>query len=102
MQNLRPALYLAVQQIPQGRVTSYGAIARLAGHPKGARWAGRVLSQLPEDTQLPWHRVVNSQGRISLPGDRGSQQQRRLEAEGIIFRNDKIDLALFGWHLPAP
>jgi len=97
MQDLKPALYLAIHKVPKGRVSTYGAIARLAGHPNGARWAGRVLSQLPEDSALPWYRIINSQGKISLPGTRGATQRELLEREGVTFENDKINLRRFGW-----
>ena len=53
-------------QIPKGKVASYGQVAKFAGLPKHARLVGRVLGQLPEDHNIPWYRVVNSQGRISL------------------------------------
>ncbi len=99
MQQLKPALYLAVSQVPEGRVCTYGAIARLAGHPNGARWAGRVLSQLPADSTLPWHRVVNSQGKISLTGERGDCQRELLTDEGVTFVNQRINLRQFGWNL---
>ncbi|BFM06400.1 MGMT family protein [Halioxenophilus aromaticivorans] len=96
------ALYLAISQVPSGRVCTYGAIARLAGLPNRARWVGRILSRLPQDSTLPWHRIINSQGRISLPGERGSFQRQRLEQEGITFRNDRVNLRQFGWNLHPP
>lgn len=99
MHQLKPALYLAVSQVPSGRVCTYGAIARLAGHPNGARWAGRVLSQLPQDSNLPWHRIVNSQGKISLPGPRGDYQRELLSNEGVTFVNQRINLRHYGWNL---
>lgn len=97
MHKNRDALYLAIKQIPRGRVTTYGTIARLAGHPNGARWVGQVLSKLPKDTTLPWQRVINGQGRISMGGSRGDYQKELLESEGIAFINDKINLRQFGW-----
>jgi methylated-DNA-protein-cysteine methyltransferase-like protein len=59
--------YAVIQAIPEGRLCSYGDIARLAGLPGQARRVGRVLSQLPKDSHLPWFRVVNSRGKISFP-----------------------------------
>lgn len=97
MEDPRSALYLAISQIPEGRVTNYGTLARLAGAPNGARWAGRVLSQLPKDSTLPWHRVVNSQGRISLPGARGAKQVQLLKLEGVTVCQNRIDMKTFGW-----
>ncbi len=96
----RERVWRIVHGIPRGKVTSYGAIAKLAGLPRGARLIGRILGQLPEGGSLPWHRVVNSRGEISFPA--GSTQHReqreRLLLEGIAFRNDKIDLKIFGWN----
>ena len=56
-----------VARIPSGRVATYGQVAELAGLPGRARLVGHTLSRLPADTGLPWHRVVNSQGRLSFP-----------------------------------
>ncbi|UTF60029.1 MGMT family protein [Gilvimarinus sp. DA14] len=78
------ALYTALAHVPEGQVVTYGQLARLAGRPGAARWAGRLLRELPTDSTLPWHRVVNAAGRISLPLDSGGQRQLdRLAAEGI-------------------
>ena|SRR5690554_542829 len=65
----REAVWQALAAIPPGKVTSYGQLARMAGLGRGARLVGRWLGQLPEDTRLPWHRVLNSQGQLSLPAD---------------------------------
>jgi methylated-DNA-protein-cysteine methyltransferase-like protein len=95
----REALLFALGNIPGGRVISYGQLARLAGRPGAARWVGNQLRQLPQDSTLPWHRVVNSRGEISLPkGSPGYDEQvRRLEREGITCQNGKIDLLQSGW-----
>ena len=61
-------LYSIIQQIPAGYVATYGQVAELAGLPGCARMVGRTLSQLPSDSQLPWHRVIGASGKISLPG----------------------------------
>ncbi len=96
----RERVWRIVHGIPRGKVSSYGAIAKLAGLPRGARLIGRILAQLPEGSTLPWHRVVNSRGCISFPA--GSEQYReqreRLLIEGIVFHNNKIDLKKFGWN----
>ncbi len=92
-------LYTALAAIPAGRVVTYGQLAVLAGRPGGARWAGRVLSQLPEGSQLPWHRVINAQGRLSFPTGSAAfvRQQVLLTAEGVEFRaSGRIDLKRFG------
>jgi methylated-DNA-protein-cysteine methyltransferase-like protein len=89
-----PAIWQTVAAIPPGRLATYGQIARQAGLPGYARWVGRALRALPEESRIPWHRVVNSQGRISLPA--GSEeallQVRRLAAEGVVAEKDRYDL----------
>ncbi len=92
-------IWQVVARIPRGRVCSYGKVAELAGLPRRARLVGRVLSRLPPGTKLPWHRVVNARGELSLPsGSEGAQQQsRRLEAEGVCFIRGRIPLARFVW-----
>lgn len=95
----RDRIWRIVHSIPQGKVTSYGAVAGLAGLPRGARLVGRILSQLPEGSTLPWHRVVNARGCISFPI--GSQQYReqreRLLSEGVAFRQERVDWRQCGW-----
>jgi methylated-DNA-protein-cysteine methyltransferase-like protein len=88
-----------MKRIPRGKVTTYGQIARLAGNPRAARQVVRTLHSSSEKEGLPWHRVVNSRGCISLPPGAGRElQQRLLEKEGIIFLPDgRIDLDRFGW-----
>lgn len=85
-----------VNQIPHGQVATYGQIARLAGLPNHARLVGRILSRLPADTRIPWHRVVNAQGKITNPA--GARQQLRLESEGIGLVNGRVSLRHFGWN----
>ena len=95
----RQALWQVLAAIPAGRVSSYGRLAQLAGLGSGARLVGRWLGQLPDDTTLPWHRVLNSQGRLSLPADSpsGQEQYQRLTAEGVIIRHRRVNMARFGW-----
>lgn len=93
-------VYRVVRRIPAGRVASYGQIAALAGMPRAARQVGYALHALDAQTGVPWHRVVNAQGRISARGavEIGGLQRSRLEAEGISFEpGGRIDLARFGW-----
>lgn len=76
----------AVARIPPGKVTSYGAVAALAGQPRAARGVGWILNRLPPDTELPWWRVVAADGSLStrkLPGGLGALQQTLLEREGV-------------------
>lgn len=90
--------YLALASIPAGKVTTYGRLADQAGRPNGARWAAYMLKHLPEDSHLPWHRVVNAQGRISFtPESRAYYQQKTLLLdEGIEFSAaDKISFKRF-------
>lgn len=95
----REALYLALMSIPAGKVITYGQLAKLAGLPGAARLAGSALCGLPENTVLPWHRVINAQGKISLPVDSAAykKQRQRLQAEGVQIVNEKISLRIYGY-----
>lgn len=73
-----------VASIPEGFVTTYGDVARLAGSPRAARQVGGVLKRLPEGSTLPWHRVVNRHGAISLTGPDLQRQRQALLAEGVV------------------
>ncbi len=96
-----------VRQIPPGRVATYGQIALLLPPPAGVdfetyrvhapRWVGAAMAACPED--VPWQRVINAQGKIS-PRPGAEQQRLMLEAEGIEFVKDKIDLRRYGWSGP--
>ncbi|HSC84683.1 MAG TPA: MGMT family protein [Pseudomonas sp.] len=95
----RSALYLVLAQVPAGKVISYGELAALAGLGRAARWVGRTLSQLPEDTRLPWHRVLGAGGRLSLPlgSVSGDEQRARLRSEGLTISNNRVDMRRHGW-----
>jgi methylated-DNA-protein-cysteine methyltransferase related protein len=96
-QSVNERIYMVVRQVPEGRVTSYGQVAKIVG-TVSARQVGYALAAVRPEMQVPWQRVVNSQGKISLPG---GDQQRMLEAEGIVFdAQGKIDLKRFGWSGP--
>jgi methylated-DNA-protein-cysteine methyltransferase-like protein len=83
-----------IQAIPSGRVRSYGDVARQAGLTHGARQVARLLHSA--GAELPWHRVVNSQRRISLTGPTGERQRSLLEQEGIVFdQEDRIQPEFF-------
>ncbi|WP_337008110.1 MGMT family protein [Pantoea sp. AS142] len=91
-------IWQIVAAIPPGRVATYGDVALLAGSPRAARQVGGVLSRLPEHTTLPWHRVVNRHGTLSLQGDRLLRQRDALETEGIEMSDDgKLDLETYRW-----
>lgn len=86
--------------VPYGKVASYGQIAKLAGLPKHARLVGYVLKHLDKESQIPWYRVINSQGKISVTrmDEKGNNvQQDLLEAEGVYLLNGKVSLKKFGW-----
>lgn len=91
-------IWRAVAEIPRGEVASYGGIARRAGAPSRARFVGHALKVAPASLKLPWHRVLNAQGRISLPaGSKAHRTQRRLlEEEGVVFRNGRVDVTRTG------
>ncbi len=87
-----------VAAIPPGSVTTYGEVARLAGSPRAARQVGGVLRRLPEGSTLPWHRVVNRQGQISLTGPDLQRQRQALLADGVqVSGSGQIDLARYRW-----
>ncbi len=88
-----------IQGIPEGKVLSYGRVAALAGNPRGARQVSRILHSMSGKHELPWHRVVNSTGKISLPRGRGYELQRALlESEGVLFSpSHTIDLSICLW-----
>lgn len=88
-------VYSAVAAIPEGRVASFGAVASAAGLPGRARWVGQVLSQLPSDSSIPWHRVVGHDGRITCP--QAHIAISRLTTEGIELVNNKINMKRYGW-----
>jgi methylated-DNA-protein-cysteine methyltransferase-like protein len=96
----RQRLWQVINAIPPGRVCNYGEIAKLAGLGNGARQTAWALRYLPADTTIPWFRVINSQGKIAMPvGSRGYlEQRRRLEAEGVTFKeNGRISSTSYWW-----
>lgn len=97
-------LYTLLATVPAGKVVTYGQLAGLIGLPRRARWVGQILKQLPHDTRLPWHRVINAQGKISLPPQQGGNEQaERLRAEGVMVSQEgKISLRQYGWQIQPP
>ncbi len=91
-----------IKQIPRGKVATYGQIAALAGNPRAARQVVRILHSSSGKEKLPWHRVINSQGRISLKPNHGYELQKALLAkEGVEFdHQDTVDLACHLWLSP--
>ena len=92
-------LYTVIQGIPAGKVATYGQIASLAGLPGAARLVGQILSGLPAETSLPWHRVINAAGKISMPegSDSFNEQKKRLTTENIILTGSQISLKQYLW-----
>jgi methylated-DNA-protein-cysteine methyltransferase-like protein len=93
-------VYQVVRRIPRGQVATYGQIARLLGKPRAARTVGWALHSLPEGSGVPWQRVVNARGSISLDarGPGGAIQRLLLEAEGVVFDEEgRLDLGVYGW-----
>ena len=91
-------IYEIVKRIPKGRVATYGQVARLAGLPGRARQVGYALNKTPDGRRLPWQRVVNAQGRVSLRGRGKSEQQELLEEEGVQFDDTgRIALKRYQW-----
>ncbi|AGA56851.1 putative methylated DNA-protein cysteine methyltransferase [Thermobacillus composti KWC4] len=86
-----------IQGIPEGRVMTYGQIARRAGSPRGARQVVRILHAMSERHRLPWHRVVNARGEIAIPDAAGREMQAQLlRREGVaVDAGGRVDLARF-------
>jgi methylated-DNA-protein-cysteine methyltransferase related protein len=96
------SIYGTVARIPAGHVATYGSIARRVGL-RSARLVGYALSMLPAGSRVPWHRVVNRSGAISLTGGAAEHQRSLLEAEGVCFDlRGRIDLHRFGWDDDTP
>ena len=95
IKKIREQIWQIVNAIPRGRVCTYGQVANLAGMPQQSRLVGRILARLPKGSRLPWHRVINSQGKISNPDP--ERQKERLEKEGIVFLNGRINLKIYRW-----
>jgi methylated-DNA-protein-cysteine methyltransferase-like protein len=98
-------IYAAVRTIPEGRVCTYGAIARIAGLERQARLVGYALHNLRDGTGVPWHRVINAQGKLSLEtagSSSGLTQRMRLRAEGVVVNAaGRVSLEQFGWRVRA-
>jgi len=97
--NWYQSVWKVVSEIPAGHVLTYGEVARLSGMPRAARRVSQALRRAPAGVNLPWHRVINAQGKISIPEDSSGWQRQKdlLESEGVIFLNGKIDLERFGY-----
>lgn len=96
-------IYAAVRTIPRGRVSTYGSVARIAGFDGQARLVGYALAALRDGSSVPWHRVINAQGKLSLEragSSSGTTQRLRLAREGVtVDAAGRVSLARFGWKL---
>ncbi len=97
--NWHQSVWKVVSEIPSGHVLTYGEVARLSGMPRAARRVSQAMRRAPRAINLPWHRVINVQGKISFPEDSNGwkMQKDKLESEGVVFLNGKIDLGVFGY-----
>lgn len=92
-------IWSVVRLIPKGRVATYSEVAEQAGLPGQARLVGYALHNLPSDSSVPWHRVINARGEISLPKDGGHYQRQLqlLKKEGVKLHRGKVDRSKYGW-----
>ena len=97
--NWHQSVWKVVSEIPPGHVLTYGEVARLSGMPRAARRVSQAMRRAPQGIILPWHRVINAQGKISFPEDSSGWQQQKdmLEAEGVVFLKGKINLDVYGY-----
>lgn len=99
MEDFTRSVIEIIKNIPEGKVCTYGRIGSMAGHPSGARQVTRILHTMSRRHDLPWHRVINVKGLISLPKQGGYDEQKaRLQDEGIEFdEQDRVDLERYLW-----
>jgi methylated-DNA-protein-cysteine methyltransferase-like protein len=100
---LEERIHQVARQIPAGQVATYGQVALIAG-ANSARRVGRAMAMLPMGSDVPWHRLINSQGKISVRREGGPspEQKRRLSAEGVrLDRLGRVDLATVAWPGPS-
>jgi methylated-DNA-protein-cysteine methyltransferase-like protein len=92
-------IWSTIAAIPRGRVASYGQIGELAGFSRGARLVVRALRYAPDDLDLPWHRVLNAQGKIAIPVNSPShaEQARRLADEDVPMVAGRVDMDRYRW-----
>jgi methylated-DNA-protein-cysteine methyltransferase-like protein len=90
-------VYKLVQQIPRGRVLTYGAVAKALRLPGGARTAGRAMASTPSGRGIPWHRVVGERGKILIRGPYAMLQKKLLESEGVKIVESRVQLDVHAW-----
>ena len=88
-----------IRDIPRGSVASYGQIAEIAGIPRGARQVGAALRSLPDNHNVPWHRVIQATGRIAFDRDSSqfAEQQKRLQMEDVAVIAGRVDMTKYRW-----
>lgn len=103
MQTFTDRALAVLKSIPEGKVMTYGQVAKVAGSPRGARQVVRILHSMSRKHRLPWHRVINSKGEIAVQDDESYQEQLfLLQSEGVEVTNrNKIDLEKYQYH-PEP
>ena len=96
----KEAIFRVLMQVPSGKVVTYGQVAKLAGLGRAARFVGTVLKNLPKDSQIPWHRVINGQGKIAFPEQHPGRrrQESLLIKENITIYKGKINLKEYQWN----
>lgn len=98
MQAFSQRIISIILAIPVGKVATYGQIAGMAGRPRAARQVARLLHSSSAQYDLPWHRVINARGCISMTGLSGQNQRQKLRDEGIeISDHNRIDLSVYQW-----
>ena len=92
-------IWRTAMHIPLGKVSSYGQIADLAGLPGRARLVGKSLAYVPDNMEVPWHRILRSSGQIAFPkgSEQGQRQKNLLQGEGVVVLNNRVKLKIFGW-----
>jgi methylated-DNA-protein-cysteine methyltransferase related protein len=93
-------VYRLVKKIPRGRVTTYGALAKVLRLRGGARAAGHAMAACPGGKGIPWHRVIGAGGRLLIREPHSSLQQRLLETEGIIIEGKRVNMKKYAWSGP--
>lgn len=96
---LKTMIWQTVAAIPEGRVSSYGDIAKSCGYPRHARFVGTTLKRLPPDSLLPWHRVIKADGQLAFPIGTSAyhRQRQQLEQEGVVFIDQKVCMKKHRW-----
>ena len=93
-------VYTLVKQIPRGRVTTYGALAKALRLPGGARTVGHAMAASPSGKGIPWHRVVGAGGKLLIREPHASLQRKLLESEGVLVLESRIPIKKHLW-IPA-